>query len=131
MTAFSLQGTPRRMPNEGSIRRYWATRLDLAKKGFDSDLEFLEHGICFACGWEKTLERAHITPRCDGGPDSEDNLHMLCKTCHKVSEFKVGDEYWAWFYSMNMWTGFLPALASVDASPEVIAAATELLFGRR
>ena len=30
------------------------------------------------------FDRAHIIPHCDGGPDSPDNLMLLCSECHSV-----------------------------------------------
>ena len=59
---------------------------------------------CFACGlmderW--TLERAHIVARVNGGPDTAENLHLLCHLCHKASEYREGDRYWEW---INSWT---------------------------
>ena len=57
-----------------------------------------EDGFCWACGmiYDGGLERAHIQARCNGGPDTVDNLHLLCSTCHKVSEHLEGDAYWEW-----------------------------------
>jgi 5-methylcytosine-specific restriction endonuclease McrA len=96
------------MPTERTIRSYWATRL-WERKGFDSIHEFMEEGLCFACGMTCTraramsrrLERCHIEPRCDGGSDGADNLHMLCWVCHKDSEGLVGDRYWDWFWGRH------------------------------
>lgn len=96
------------IPSEMKIRRHWAPLL-WDKKGFDSEDEMMELGICFACGFtnmdSSTLDRSHITPRCYGGSDTEENIHMLCKLCHKDSEgmAKLGDQsrYWKWFYERS------------------------------
>jgi hypothetical protein len=68
---------------------------------FDSQCEALDPGLCFACGFDAgrssgKLDRAHIIARCEGGPDTVDNLHILCLSCHKASEGLLGDPYWAW-----------------------------------
>lgn len=91
--------TPRRMPSSASVRAHWAPVLiELGK--FDGTTEALDPDLCFACGFDGgKLERAHITARCDGGPDTVANLHMLCSPCHKASEGLVGGPYWAWFVS--------------------------------
>lgn len=88
----------RRMPPEKKIREYWADQI-WPYKDFDSKAEFLEEGICFACGVAcKRAHRAHIHARVTGGSDTVENLHMLCETCHKDSECKEGDAYWRWFW---------------------------------
>lgn len=88
------------MPSERQIRSYWSEWLSgrISDK-FDSPQEAMEEGVCFACGMtaDGGIERAHIIPRCDGGSDEPDNLHMLCRTCHKDSEFLSGDAYRQWF----------------------------------
>lgn len=87
----------RRMPTEHDIRMFWCNTL-WYRKGFDSPEEFMEHGICFACGMSSPdgIERAHIEPRCNGGVDGIENLHMLCRVCHKDSEFLTGIVYMKW-----------------------------------
>jgi 5-methylcytosine-specific restriction endonuclease McrA len=114
----------RRMPTEARIRAHWVDQLWL-RKGFDSPTEFLEPGICFACGycWSRgvippqrltraakakgcdhghsTLQRAHILARCNGGGDDASNLHMLCDQCHRDSEALDGEKYWSWFWQRS------------------------------
>jgi len=91
----------RKMPTARAIRQHWATRLiELGK--FDEVVEVMDDedgGYCFACGFDSinTLQRAHINAKCNGGSDDVENLHMLCYTCHKDSEFVEGEAYWAWF----------------------------------
>ena len=86
--------TPRKLPPERAIRSYWADRL-WAAKGYDSKLEFLECGTCFACGLDGN-ERAHIVARSIGGSDAVDNLNILCRICHKDSEYIDGERYMSW-----------------------------------
>jgi hypothetical protein len=43
------------------------------------------------------LDRAHIFPRCKGGSDGVENLHLLCATCHEDSEYlESPDVYMNW-----------------------------------
>jgi 5-methylcytosine-specific restriction endonuclease McrA len=88
---------------EVQIRAYWAAQGLWAQKDFDSPQEFMEKGVCMACGWKRScgIERAHIFPRMKGGADSPANLHMLCRDCHNASEYLEGERYWAWFFAMN------------------------------
>ena len=87
----------RKLPSEASIREYWRDKL-WKQKGYDSPDEFMEMGLCFACGSDagKTPERAHIKARGEGGTDSPDNLHVLCHVCHKDSEGLSGERYFQW-----------------------------------
>jgi len=65
-----------------------------------------EDNYCFACGMiddRFKLERAHIVARCNGGSDGVENLHLLCHTCHRASEFKEGKEYFDWLDEWTMW----------------------------
>jgi 5-methylcytosine-specific restriction endonuclease McrA len=98
------------MPVESVIRSYWADALWL-RKGFDSPEEFMEPGVCFACGMDNDgVERCHILARCCGGSDDAANLHMLCRTCHKDSEGLDGEQYWSWFFErtwLDAWASLL------------------------
>ena len=89
----------RSMPSEIAIRKFWAKQL-WKEKGFDSESDFLKPGICFACGFEGK-ERCHIFPRCKGGLDSVENLHILCGFCHKTSECLEGENYYSWLLERN------------------------------
>ena len=89
-----MNPSPRKMPSQLKIRQHWADRLWQAK-GYDSKAEFLEAGTCFACGLDG-IERAHITARVAGGSDDAENLHILCSTCHKDSEYLEGSAYMDW-----------------------------------
>lgn len=106
---------PRHMPTKRMIKANWEPYLLLLEK-FDSAEELWEDDYCFACGLKpyptSKTERAHITPRVYGGDDSVDNLHLLCKKCHRYSEFfcermkdksikEVRAYYYQWFEAMN------------------------------
>ncbi len=76
---------------------YWRPQLIAAGK-INGDYEF-NPGLCFACGWtyEQNSERAHIVARTNEGDNTADNLHLLCFTCHKDSEYVEGEAYLDWF----------------------------------
>ena len=103
----------RKMPSRKVIKQYWAN--ELVKKGkFDSIEELYEADYCFACGSIDDKEgdsadtqytvRAHIQARVTGKTEQEkialdavENIHLLCEPCHKLSEFRMGADYWDWF----------------------------------
>lgn len=92
------------MATSATIRKHWAEWL-VEQGKFDSVEEVLEGNYCFACGFEDVdpIERAHIVALADGGPNSADNLHNLCRFCHKASELLSGDSYFEWFRNRNVW----------------------------
>lgn len=102
----------RKMATEQAIREYWVKVPEFfERKGFESAVDFLENGTCFACGWRYNdpPQRAHIYPHVKGGSGSPDNLHMLCYCCHKDSERLEGEAYWDWFWTRD----FLSAALSI------------------
>ena len=100
------------MPTPPVVRRYWALVL-VALGKFDNIDEALGDS-CFACGFDdwSVPQRAHITARVNGGPDTADNLHMLCDTCHKASERLDGEPYWVWLVERTIVDRCLQAAAS-------------------
>ena len=90
------------MPTRAAIKRYWLdTSIWRFKCYGKKDLE--RYNICFACGMESdyNLDRAHIVPLMYGGTNECDNLHLLCKMCHRDSEYMDDDnavEYYEWFF---------------------------------
>ena len=95
--------TKRTYPSAKAIRTFWADWLASAESS-DGDPKFIcagevftEGDVCFACGTERPLERAHILARCEGGSDEVSNFHLLCGFCHRQSEFKHGADYLEWF----------------------------------
>ena len=92
----------RRMPTKKQIIKYHFENLkELGKIDCDSTDK-----MCFCCGLEKQLERAHILPKWQGGSDTVENLHLLCRNCHVESEGFSGDLYWDWFGSKNIYEEF-------------------------
>jgi len=86
------------------IKNYWYTEIRKHGKFTEvSKASFLKNNQCFACErGAKNLERAHILARCEGGPDSLNNLHLLCSACHHQSEILSGEVYWIWFDKQTM-----------------------------
>lgn len=103
---------PRTYPTRKQIRDHWAERMISLGKIDERYADDPNYATCFACKWrweasewEHTgypLERAHILARSEGGPDTVENLHLLCPECHKASEMVSGDAYWAWLESRSL-----------------------------
>jgi hypothetical protein len=92
--------TRKSMANKRKIIDYWVHGLGsklLESRGielgcFDKD----NYSCCFACGDILQVERYHILAIAEGGLNSVDNLHLLCKYCHLESEMISGVIYWEW-----------------------------------
>lgn len=64
-------------------------------------LKIEDEEFCFACGLPKPTNRCHILAVEEGGTDSIDNLHLLCKNCHSESESFSNKLYWKWFLNKD------------------------------
>ena len=84
---------PKKMPSKHAITNYWVVNMP---EHLNECGESVNEKQCWACGDTLKIERCHITPRCDGGSDTVENLHLLCSRCHVSSEFLRGDSYWDW-----------------------------------
>lgn len=102
-------GRTRKLPSKSQIRDHWAVWL-VEQDKFDSVVEVKEADHCFACGIEATTQRAHITPHVIGGPDTVENLHLLCFACHTDSEFLTGDDYYEWLRDRTLWDRLASAM---------------------
>jgi hypothetical protein len=96
----------RNMPSYRAVAAFWSE--ELARLGKGDTAEYLarlegRNGICFACGWTSDLDRAHIVPRWDGGPDTVGNIHLLCHHCHHTSDGLPQADYWQWFCAQDQW----------------------------
>lgn len=77
-----------------AIIDYWSKRID--ECGFAID--WAEAGeLCWRCGSNSKLERCHIVPHSLGGPDTPENLVLLCSFCHyEAPNVKDQDFFWDW-----------------------------------
>lgn len=106
----------RKMPSRSKIIDYWVA-------GAGADI-LNSHGIelynetdyenCFACGDGSMVERCHILARCEGGSDTVDNLHLLCQSCHKKSEYFSGETYWKWLSNENINNSKFPSQHTIE-----------------
>jgi 5-methylcytosine-specific restriction endonuclease McrA len=72
----------RTMPTKAKIVEHWN-----ATYGY-----YYTEQDCWGCGLNTTaLDRAHLFARCKGGPDEEDNLILLCRTCHLSIQEPLSD----------------------------------------
>lgn len=88
----------RNMPSRKKIFDFWNGKLK----------SVVNDNTCFKCGVTSVLsedtvivDRAHILAVCEGGSDELDNLHLLCRSCHRDSEVYSGEEYNLWFLSKS------------------------------
>jgi HNH endonuclease len=100
----------RKMPTETAIRRYWADDALWANMGVEPPADVDVKGVCMACGLKAGTQRSHIDARANRGPDTVDNLHMLCGHCHHASELLEGKAYWRWLGRQNVFTVSLPSV---------------------
>jgi len=78
------------------VFEYWdENSSQLGHIGTDADDWGIYPNECFACG-DHGVQRCHIIPRCYGGSDSVDNIHLLCMKCHGESEGRKS--YWSWLH---------------------------------
>lgn len=82
----------RNLPSYKRIVDYWLKNLP---EHLDDGQIVM--GQCFACGDSLKLERCHIVSKDSGGPDTVDNLHILCGACHLDSEYLSQSDYWKWY----------------------------------
>jgi hypothetical protein len=84
------------------VFKYWNDKIERLGPRKDGSFENELHA-CFACGSVRMLEVCHIIPRCYGGSDDLENLHVLCKRCHGESEALKA--YWPWIHwkRVNEW----------------------------
>jgi hypothetical protein len=82
-------------PTTDAIIAYWEPTLDrLDRPVYDEETGAL---VCWFCGYDRSLERAHILAVVMGGSDEVSNFHLLCHECHRMSEELYAADYWHWF----------------------------------
>ena len=70
--------------------------------------------LCWRCGCQQELQRAHIIPDSLGGKDTPDNIVLLCDRCHKEAPNVTDPEImWDWIkaYSVPFYGTFWSILA--------------------
>lgn len=78
---------PRKMPAKNRIKDHWQMYLVESGKFEDRD-EMNDGDVCFACKMNTCgTHKAHIVPRMYGGSDHVDNIVLLCRHCHKETEY--------------------------------------------
>jgi hypothetical protein len=106
---------------KAAIAEYWlGTHEGRARLPGNAALMDLGEPSCFACGWmaadadaepvlwrvwdEAFLERCHLVPHALGGPDSPDNLVLLCGRCHSDAPNVGNVEYMLrWIGDREYW----------------------------
>lgn len=102
------------MPSKNAIKKYWDGKI-----GFIEDFGWSELPIdkCWKCSLPADVDRAHIWSRFNSGNDDVSNIHLLCLSCHKQSEFSYGFKpgllYYEWFYSPNSGVQWLSELMRI------------------
>ena len=99
------------MPDKKVIKREWENKFRFIE---DFGWKELPTNACWRCGEKGYTEKAHIWSRSDmlfytnktnEEIDSPSNLHLLCSSCHKYSEFisgwAPGLAYYEWFYTLR------------------------------
>lgn len=98
------------MPSKKAILDYWKNILvnptlysfpgiNNCVVGKFNDISEINTETCFHCKVIGDVERAHIIAKQFGGNDKVENLHLLCRKCHKISE--SSQYYWNWFWYSN------------------------------
>lgn len=98
------------MPSHQEVAEYWESRP--LPGGQHVPIIDVGEPECFACGWSpldrvrptrkkiniwKGLQRAHVVARSLGGPNTVDNLVLLCDSCHRESPDTARPEvFWRW-----------------------------------
>ncbi|EPN22698.1 HNH nuclease [Pseudomonas syringae pv. actinidiae ICMP 19099] len=80
---------PRKQISASLIRQVWIKMISegnapvmclRVRENIGDDCDDLR--ICWCCGKQGYQERAHIVPHSLGGPDTPENLFLLCSACH-------------------------------------------------
>jgi len=77
-----------------TIAKYWGLRISTIKNVSIDEISSASR--CFGCLLQLPLQKSHIKDRYFSNDDSLENLHLLCQTCHRDSEFLSDDNYWNW-----------------------------------
>ena len=102
-----METSPKRKNvSKASIANFWCKRIP--ETDINVDWNFAEK-YCWACGYKKKLEKAHIIPHCLGGITDPSNMVLLCRECNlKNPHCKSEEDFWIWIKSHrknNFWVG--------------------------
>jgi hypothetical protein len=79
---------------------YWCRVEDECGLGVDWSEA---HERCWRCAYKARLEKCHIVPASLGGPDTADNLVLLCGRCHREAPNHQDPRYmWRWLRATNV-----------------------------
>ncbi|MCP2331784.1 MULTISPECIES: HNH endonuclease signature motif containing protein [Actinoalloteichus] len=88
-----MRDRARANPSIREIVDYWSARKD------ESDLavDWSEaHERCWRCGYRSKLQKCHVIPGALGGPNTAENLVLLCGRCHHEAPNHQDPQYlWA------------------------------------
>lgn len=70
----------RKMPSHAAVFHHWRIL------GLFNGTKRTCFRCRYTCSADYNLERAHIVARCDDGPDTVDNLVILCHPCHVFTD---------------------------------------------
>jgi hypothetical protein len=116
---------PATRTRRSAIAEYWlGTHEGRARLPRNAALIDFGEPSCFACGWmaadpdaepvlwrvweEALLERCHLVPHALSGPDSPDNLVLLCGRCHRDAPDVGNAEYMLrWIGDRESWGSML------------------------
>lgn len=79
---------------------------------------------CWRCGYKTPLERCHIIPSSLGGPDTADNLVLLCRRCH-IENPNVNDPKIMWDWIRAYGTPFYDTFWTLESYKEY-----EFIYGK-
>jgi hypothetical protein len=95
MISMSRKRRSNLMPTREAIALHWNAHI--GKLGiFNDSQDELPDCSCWACGRIGRVERCHILSYHLGGPDTVENLVILCAGCHVESEHLPPDRFWMW-----------------------------------
>ena len=85
------------MPSIKLIRKFWFSEEGIELLRSKTGIIISSIQGCMTCGTLGYVECCHIVAKVNGGSYNEDNLHLLCKSCHLESEYFEDERYWRWF----------------------------------
>ena len=92
-----IEKPKRKQVRHKDVVDYWDGKISELELNVDFS-EALEY--CWACGYKRKLQGAHIIPHCLGGESVASNMVLLCKKCNKNNpQCKSVEDFWKWIKS--------------------------------